>query len=465
MESVTEPSVLSKVRLVKPTPKSEDLRIADIYRSPYYAAALYPGSSGSGDVPTSTAGMGMDTGVSLALASLMPPALPLLPHAAAAAAAAAALMPYHHHQVTPSYSNPGPSAHVRSLSPRPQPPNLAQRNPNHINCPPIRPRPARTTSFTVEELLKDKRPPSPRDISHNSSFPVIVSSLYGQRAPPPPPPPSEDCSDNHQQPSSTTPALSLQIPQESWTPPPLPQPPAPPTGISAPQNSSQRHHPHSVTDISQHHRHSPDSRNEDLASRASESEGPIQVCLDDSLPSSSAPSSPSVSPLPRYNSLPPSPALPLNSSKPYFPTRSSPSTRHRSQSPIRRSPSSTHDNSVSSQASSIFNIHSLSNKRPHQSSTSTPKRPFTPPSPMTSNECVRASSSSSNSSRYPVPIFTSNINSPSISLSQSSSPSSSTNSYPFPYTSIPVSSSSPSMMGRVKRLSETKIRILNPTAE
>ncbi|XP_042218747.1 paired box pox-neuro protein-like [Homarus americanus] len=176
--------------------------------SPYYGAVLFPGSGVGSDVPTST--VGMDAGVSLALASLMPPTLPLLPHAAAAAAAAAALIPYHHHHhhqhhhqqgVSSDYVTPGPSVSVaaQQLPPRH---NLLPR-------PLVPPRPPRTSVFTVEELLKDKRPASP-EVEVRSHFPVIVSSLYGTRAPPPSPPqPHTDDSNQCQQPSSTTPSHAL----------------------------------------------------------------------------------------------------------------------------------------------------------------------------------------------------------------------------------------------------------------
>lgn len=91
--------------------------------------------------------------MSLALASLMPPTLPLLPHAAAAAAAAA-FLPY---QQAAAVCPAGPSGHPR--------PPLA---------PPRAPRPS---AFTVEELLKDKRSTSPGE--EEADVPAIVSSLYG----------------------------------------------------------------------------------------------------------------------------------------------------------------------------------------------------------------------------------------------------------------------------------------------
>ncbi|XP_069995051.1 uncharacterized protein [Penaeus vannamei] len=160
--------------------------------SPYFAGALYPGSGPSSDAPASSVPVGVDAGVSLALASLMPPTLPLLPPAAAAAAAAAAaLMPYHPHvsasQATSS--SVGVGSHMAALSARAQPPPPAAR---HLHCgpghssPAARPRGARTSAFTVEELLKDRRSPS-EDASARPHFPVIVSSLYGARAPPSPP--------------------------------------------------------------------------------------------------------------------------------------------------------------------------------------------------------------------------------------------------------------------------------------
>ncbi|XP_063868205.1 uncharacterized protein LOC135104606 [Scylla paramamosain] len=110
---------------------------------------MYPGSGVGAHTPTVT----VDAGVSLALASLMPPTLPLLPHAAAAAAAAA-FLPYQQAAVVCPAGPSGP----------PRPP-LA---------PPRAPRPS---AFTVEELLKDKRSASPGE--EESDVPAIVSSLYG----------------------------------------------------------------------------------------------------------------------------------------------------------------------------------------------------------------------------------------------------------------------------------------------
>ncbi|MPC79688.1 hypothetical protein E2C01_074229 [Portunus trituberculatus] len=117
--------------------------------SPYYCAALYPGSGPGAHTPTVT----VDAGVSLALASLMPPTLPLLPQAAAAAAAAA-FLPY---QQAAAMCPAGPSGPPRApLAP---------------------PRTSRSSAFTVEELLKDKRSASLRE--EESDVPAIVSSLYG----------------------------------------------------------------------------------------------------------------------------------------------------------------------------------------------------------------------------------------------------------------------------------------------
>ncbi|XP_037779094.1 vegetative cell wall protein gp1-like [Penaeus monodon] len=193
--------------------------------SPYYSASLYPGSASSSDASASSVPGGVDAGVSLALASLMPPTLPLLPPAAAAAAAAAAaLMPYHPHvsasQATSS--SMGVGSHMAALSARTQPPPPAAR---HLHCgpahspPAARPRVARTSAFTVEELLKDRRSPS-ADVSARPHFPVIVSSLYGARAPPSPPSGGER---SPQRPPSATPARAA--------PPSLP--PSPPVALAA----------------------------------------------------------------------------------------------------------------------------------------------------------------------------------------------------------------------------------------
>ncbi|XP_047491613.1 vegetative cell wall protein gp1-like [Penaeus chinensis] len=176
--------------------------------SPYYAASLYPGSGSSSDASAPSVPVGVDAGVSLALASLMPPTLPLLPPAAAAAAAAAAaLMPYHPHVSVSQATSSGMSvsSHMAALSARTQPPPHAAR---HLHCgpahspPAARPRVARTSAFTVEELLKDRRSPS-ADVSARPHFPVIVSSLYGARAPPSPPSGDEQ---SPQRPPSATPA-------------------------------------------------------------------------------------------------------------------------------------------------------------------------------------------------------------------------------------------------------------------
>ncbi|KAK7070250.1 hypothetical protein SK128_014764 [Halocaridina rubra] len=416
--------------------------------SSYYAAALYPGSSGSGDVPTSTVGMGMDPGVSLALASLMPPTLPLLPHAAAAAAAAAALMPYHP-QMASSISNPGPSAHIRPPSPRPQIP-VPHRHLLH-NCPPARQRLPRTSTFTVEELLKDKRPLSPRPNSNINHFPVIVSSLYGTRAPPPPSPPIENSLSDQLLSSSSM--NCLLTPLHAWTSQ------APPQEASHSQLILHQSHENQVKLIASSHnaRASPDLKHNtnDSSQITESSKTPIRITDDESPFRDTTPSPVPTSSPPVQNKVTlSSKTLATPALKSFAPVRSSPSAVQPSQ--IQLLPSTITTNEHIPRGSPV---HPSLEKRPSHSLCT--KRPLSPAPVSRSTEFTVSSST-----RYVVPISSTSVSSSAASVSSSStafSNSASSTSYSIPYN--PFTSSQSNTMGRVKRISETKIRILNPSGD
>ena len=104
-------------------------------------------------------------GVSLALASLVPPPLPLLP--------SAALLPYSH---SPLHLPAAPSLSSHHDLRRAHNPllDLPSVNRSHWSFPKTKP-----SSFTVEEILKDRKSPG----KSTNKFPVIVSSLYGADIP------------------------------------------------------------------------------------------------------------------------------------------------------------------------------------------------------------------------------------------------------------------------------------------
>ncbi|XP_050699125.1 uncharacterized protein LOC126986799 [Eriocheir sinensis] len=145
--------------------------------------------------------------MSLALASLMPPSLPLLPHAAAAAAAAA-FLPY---QQAAAVCPAGPSG-----------------LPRHLHGPSRAPRPS---AFTVEELLKDKRSSSP---VQDTDVPAIVSSLYGPAPMAFPPPHTAHfslplpCLPPHLRPPAPRNTRSPPLPPDPPRRPPAPSPPVRP---------------------------------------------------------------------------------------------------------------------------------------------------------------------------------------------------------------------------------------------